>query len=96
MSRLFLKHNSVVKNGKEVISIASRYDANNENKIADIISQMMNGWVDVEKDAWIFFIQGNYEVAPVLLYLIKTGVPVKDAIYFVSQPLVRKYVEEQK
>ena len=96
MSRLFLKHNSVVKNGKEVISIASRYDANNENKIADIISQMMNGWVDVEKDAWIFFIQGNYEVAPVLLYLIKTGVPVKDAIYFVSQPLVRKYVEEQR
>ena len=95
-SLLFLKHNKVIKNGQEHISIASRYDANNENKISDIISQMMNGWVDVEKDAWIFFIQGNYEVAPTLLYLIKTGVPVKDAVYFVSQPLVRQYVKEQR
>jgi hypothetical protein len=57
---------------------------------------MINGWVDVEKDAWIFFIQGNYEVAPILLYLVKAGVPVKDAIYFVSQPLVRDYVNEQR
>ena len=96
-SALFLKHNKTIDvNGEEAISIASRYDANNEYKIADVISQMMNGWVDVEKDAWIFFIQGNYEVAPVLLYLIKAGVPAKDAIYFVSQPLVREYVKEQR
>lgn len=101
--RLFLKHNTLVNNnedsidyGKEVISLSNRYDANNENKIADLFSQAINGWVDVEKDAWIFFIQGNYEVAPILLYLLKTGVPVREAIYFVSQPLVREYVEEQR
>jgi hypothetical protein len=57
---------------------------------------MMNGWVDVEKDAWIFFIQGNYEVAPILLYLVKAGVPIEEAVYFVSQPLVREYVQEQR
>jgi hypothetical protein len=57
---------------------------------------MINGWVDVEKDAWIFFIQGNYELAPTLLYLLKTGVPVVEAISFMSQPLVREYVKEQR
>tara|TARA_R110000868_G_scaffold293904_2_gene554390 strand:+ start:31 stop:2496 length:2466 start_codon:yes stop_codon:yes gene_type:complete len=57
---------------------------------------MINGWVDVEKDSWIFFVQGNYEVAPTLMYLLKTGVPVKEAIYFVSQPLVREYVAQKR
>jgi len=101
--RIFLKHNTLINNnegsadyGKEVISLSNRYDADNVNKIADLFSQAINGWVDVEKDAWIFFIQGNYEVAPILLYLLKTGVPVREAIYFVSQPLVREYVEEQR
>lgn len=93
---MFLKHNSITKDGVKQISLSNRYDADNVNKIADIFSQMINGWVDVEKDAWIFFIQGNYEVAPILLYLIKAGVPVEDAIYFVSQPLVRDYVNEQR
>lgn len=101
--RLFLKHNTLINNekdsidyGKEVVSLSNRYDANNINKIADLFSQAINGWVDVEKDAWIFFIQGNSEVAPILLYLLKAGVPVKEAIYFVSQPLVKEYVEEQR
>jgi hypothetical protein len=91
-----LRHNVRTVNGKERISLSNLYDLDNTNKIADIFSQAMNGWVDVEKDAWIFFIQGNYEVAPILLYLVKAGVPVKEAIYFVSQPLVREYVDEQR
>jgi protein-tyrosine-phosphatase len=95
--RLFLKHNTLInKDGDEVISLSDRYDVNKQYKIADLFSQAINGWVDVEKDAWIFFIQGNYEVAPILLYLLQTGVPVKEAVYFVSQPLVREYVKEQR
>jgi hypothetical protein len=95
-SLFYLRHNKMNVNGEEVISISDQYDVDGVNKVADIISQMMNGWVDVEKDAWIFFIQGNYEVAPILLYLVKAGVPIEEAVYFVSQPLVREYVEEQR
>lgn len=95
--RLFFKHNTLInKDGDKVISLSDRYDVNKQYKIADLYSQAINGWVDVEKDAWIFFIQGNYEVAPILLYLLQTGVSVKEAIYFVSQPLVREYVKEQR
>jgi len=96
-SNMRLRHNVMTdKDGNDVISLSDMYDVDGINKVADVISQMMNGWVDVEKDAWVFFIQGNYEVAPTLLYLIKSGVPVKEAIYFVSNPLVRDYVNEQR
>jgi hypothetical protein len=96
MELLLRHHTTINKDGDEVISIASRYDVDNVHKVADLFSQSINGWVDVEKDAWIFFIQGNYELASTTLYLIKAGVPVKEAIFFVSQPLVREYVKEQR
>jgi hypothetical protein len=96
VSFLGLRHNKTEKNGQEVISISNQYDVDGNTKIADVINQLINGWVDVEKDAWIFFVQGNYEIAPVLLYLLKAGVPFKEAVYFVSQPLVREYVKEKR
>jgi hypothetical protein len=96
ISTLGLRHHKVRKNGEDVISISKQYDVDGINKVADIINQLMNGWVDVEKDAWVFFVQGNYEVAPILLYLLKAGVPFKEAVYFVSQPLVREYVKEKR
>jgi len=96
ISFLGLRHHTTKKNGQDVISLSNQYDVDGVNKIADVISQLINGWVDVEKDAWIFFVQGNYEVAPILLYLLKTGVPVEEAVYFVSQPLVRDYVKEKR
>lgn len=99
---LWLRHNKltrknpITKKKETLISLSNRFDVDGVNKIADIISQLMNGWVDVEKDAWVFFVQGNYEVAPILMYLLKTGVPVKEAVYFVSQPLVREYVAQRR
>ena len=91
-TRIFLPANIV--DGQ--ISLSSISSQDGVNKIADIFSQAVNGSVDVEKDEWIFYIQGNLEVSPVLFYLLKAGVPVRDAIYFVSNPLVREYAERQR
>jgi hypothetical protein len=96
VSFLGLRHNTMKKDGQDVISLSHQFDTDGNNKVADIINQLINGWVDVEKDAWVFFVQGNYEVAPTLLYLLKAGVPFKEAVYFVSQPLVREYVKERR
>ena len=90
--RLRLTHNTTADGN---ISLSNVLNAEGDS-IADLYSQMMNGLVDVEKDAWIFFIQGNTEVIPVLTYLLKAGVPKNEAINFVSQPLVREYVKQQK
>lgn len=78
------------------ISLSGQFDAFNENNIADIVSQLINGWVDVEKDDWISYIQGNKEVAPVLLFMVQAGVPIKQVVAFVTQPLIRRYVDEQR
>ena len=89
---LRLKHNS--DNG--FISLSGIYDVDGIDRISDIFNHKMNGLVDVEKDSWIFNIQGNVEVLPVLSYLIMVGVPRQTAVYFVSQPLIRQYVERQR
>lgn len=93
---ILLPHNTVNVDNQEVISLGNLKDAANEHNIADVISQLMNGWVDVEKDDWVSYIQGNEEVSPTLLFLVQSGVPIKDAILFVSQPLIREYVTEQR
>jgi len=89
-------HNTMNIKGQQVISLSQLYDANKKNRISTIISQMMNGWVDVAKDSWIFDIQGNPEISPVLLFMIQAGVPLEQAIYFVSQPIIRDYVKIQR
>ena len=80
---------------KDAIDLSDNL-AHDKNKVADIVNQMINGWVDIAKDAWIFNIQGNKEVGPTLLFLVQAGVPLEQAIYFVSNPLIRQYVREQK
>lgn len=100
-STILMDHNTLdiiegQHKGSKGISLSHLYDFNNKNKIADVINQLMNGWLDVAKDAWIFDIQGNKQVTPTLMFLLQAGVPLKNAVYFVSNPLVKEYVEEQK
>lgn len=94
--QLFLPHNTVQVGEEKAISLSHDKDANGEYRVADVINQLLNGWLDIAKDAWIFNIQGNKEVTPVLMFLLQSGVPVKSAIYFASMPLVRQYVKEQQ
>ena len=89
--RLFLPHPTVDGH----ISLSNINNVNG-TKIADLYSQGVNGSVDVEADEWIFYIQGNLEVASNLSYLIKAGVPEDAAVYFVSNPLVREYAQRQR
>ena len=93
---LYLPHNTLSVKGQKAISLASRMDAKGEYRISDIINQMINGWVDIAKDAWIFNIQGNKEIAPSLLFMVQAGVPIEQAIYMASIPSVREYVRQQK
>jgi len=89
--KILMPHN---KKGDK-ISLSDLKDVNGLN-IGDVISQLMNGWVDVEKDDWIAYIQGNKEIAPVMLFLVQAGVPIKKVVKFVTNPLVRDYAEAQR
>lgn len=82
-------------NAVSVISLSNRTDAEKINAISDVLSQLMNGAVDVGKDAWIAYLQGNMEVINKILFLLQTGVPITDIAYFVSNPLTKAYVQEK-
>lgn len=85
-------HNS--KNGN--ISLSALKDAEDKNSISEVVSQLINGWVDVEKDDWISYIQGNKEIAPVMLFMLRAGVPIENVVYFVTQPVIKEYVAAQR
>ena len=89
---LYMPHNTMFKN--KSISLSHRYDALGEHKIGDVISQLMNGWVDIAKDPWIFYLKGNDKLGPMLLFLVQAGVPIRHAAYFISQPIITEYMNE--
>lgn len=91
-----LKHNTVIVDGKSHISLAKIKDANNEHKISEVISQFINGYVDVAKGAWVFWLNATYEAAPVMFYLNHAGVPIKENIYLINQPIIRDYLRYKK
>jgi hypothetical protein len=87
---LMFEHNKT-ENGN--ISLAHEYNKNG-NKISDLSSHLMNGLVDVEKDAWVFYVRANLKQLPVLNYMAQAGVAEDNITYFLSQPLTRKYVDK--
>jgi hypothetical protein len=91
--RLMLPHN---KTDDGRVSLSGTDTVDGMDNIGELFSQMMNGAVDVEKDAWIFFIQGNYEITPMITFLLKAGVPKETAILFASNPIVREYAKQQR
>ena len=77
------------------ISLSGNYSQDGE-RIADIYDHMMNGLLDIEKDAWVFFLQTNSEMVNTLNTLIEMGISKRDNIWFISQPISREYVKLQK
>jgi hypothetical protein len=75
------------------ISLSYEYNSD-KNKIADLHSHLMNGLVDVEKDAWVFYVRANIEQLPVLLHLSEAGVNQEVIAKFLTQPLLRQYITQ--
>ena len=89
------RHNVMILKGVPYISLASTYSFDSYRKVANELEELLNGWVDIEKDAWIFNLNGEKIVAPVMLTMIEGGVSKEDVSAFVNQPIVRDYVGRQ-
>ncbi|MHA2089214.1 MAG: hypothetical protein ACW98K_00020 [Candidatus Kariarchaeaceae archaeon] len=83
-------HNKVKVKGGMKISLGQINNVDEIN-ISDIIGQLINGFVDVAKDPWIFNVQGTMENTPQLLFMVMAGVNVETAVNFVSLPMVMEY-----
>jgi len=81
-----MPHNSI--NGFVSLSNLENVDG---VSISNVIGQMINGFVDVAKEAWIFNIEGTMQNTPQLLLMIMAGVSVENAVYMSTHPIVREY-----
>lgn len=91
-------HNEINIDGTKHISVSGVYSVEkgkgNKYKISEAISQLMNGWVDVAKKDWIFYINGRKELAPTMLFHLIQGTHKDDVISFFNQPVLYDYIKE--
>jgi hypothetical protein len=62
--------------------------------ISDILSQFIDGYVDISKGPWIIELGATPNVASTWMFLVKLGVPIDTVAYFMNQPIVRDYLRE--
>lgn len=93
-----LPHNKI----KGKISVSGIYSRNYKGtgskhttkyRISDTISQLMNGWVDVAKKDWVFYINGVKEIAPKMLFAACTGIHKDVLVGFFNQPILSDYIK---
>ena len=87
-----LKHQMVTVDGESYISLSSIKDTNGEY-ISDKLSGFITSFVDVAKDPYILKIIASENVVGTFMFLVRTGVPLRDAVMFMSQPIIKEHLE---
>ena len=90
----FKKFNSVFVNGEKRSTLSMIKDANNDLYISDVNGMIIDGSVDIAKDDWLMQMGATPQTIATYLYLIKSGVPLEDVVYFMSQPIIRDYLRK--
>jgi predicted NAD-dependent protein-ADP-ribosyltransferase YbiA (DUF1768 family) len=93
--KINLPHNTVNINGRDFVSLSGSKDRAGVY-ISQKISEYINGFVDIAKDAFITMIGATTDQAGTFLFLESIGVPSKTVAYFMNQPIIRRYNELYK
>jgi hypothetical protein len=88
---LKVKHNK--NNGAISLGLTDNVDGKN---IGNILSQLINAYVDIASDPFIYKAQGTKENTHVLLYMVMSGISFKDAVSISNHPLVIEYNKLRK
>lgn len=70
--------------------LGKNYDLQNQNLKTSIVEQLINGFVDIAKGAWVFNIGADYYSTPVLLSLIAAGVNYDYAVAMINTPMMKE------
>ena len=85
-----LPSNRATLNGKKYATLSMATDQAGKY-ISDKVSQYINGFVDIGKDAFISQIGVTRQNASTYLMLEKLGVPTKTVVLFMNQPIIREF-----
>jgi hypothetical protein len=89
----FKEYNTVEVNGKTYPSLSKVFNKANQ-RISDILSQFIDGYVDISKGPWIIELGATPNTASTWMFLSKIGVPIDTIAYFMNQPIVRDYLRK--
>lgn len=89
--RIYLPHNSVIINGGSFVSLSGTLDKAGKY-ISDKLSMYANSFVDVVKDPYIMKIIYSDRLVGTFMFLERAGVPMRSIGLFMSQPIIREYV----
>lgn len=89
----FEKFNKILIEGKGEMPTLSFVEDVNGEAISEILSQVIDGSVDVSKHPWIIELGITPSTASTWLFLIKIGVPVKTVAFFMNQPIILDYLK---
>jgi hypothetical protein len=82
---------------KGMATLSKIQDANSlpedRNYISDVIGQVIDGFVDVNKDPWVMRLGITTNTAGTWLFLIRLGVPLRDVGFFMNQPIIRDFLQ---
>lgn len=88
-------HNTVTVNGKEHISLGNERNKNGD-RITDINSHNLNGILDRAKNPFSFILKMVPQAMNVINDMIEAGVPQETVYYFVNQPIIARYINDQR
>ena len=88
----FQKYNRVTVSGKAVATLSMMKNQAGEY-ISDIVSQFIDGFVDISKDPWIMRLGATPNVVSTFLFLAKIGVPIRTVAFFMNQPIILDYIK---
>lgn len=80
----------------EGFGLSKVYDVKGKDKISGTIGQYVTGYVDVTKEDFVFDINAGIENAPIHMLLVRSGVPLEEVAYFMSQPIIDGYVKAKE
>ena len=88
----FKNFNKLIIDGEEQAILSGIKSSGTDTDISDINSQVMDGYVDISKGAWIMELGAKQNVTSTYSLLFEMGVPKEDVAYFMKQPIISDYL----
>lgn len=91
-SEIYLKHHTDAEGN---IDLSQEKDVDDNNTtIQDIISQTLNGFVDIAKEPFLKTLNITPDTSNIFFFLTRIGTPLRQTTLFLNQPIIRDYLAE--
>ena len=77
------------KDSEGNILLGGKKDARGENRISKVLSEFINGHVDIAKEDWIILLGLDAETSPLAHAMILTGTPVEQVLGLLNSPIIK-------